>query len=187
MQPTSVSLLERLRGPASPEAWDRFVGLYTPMLYHWARRVGLQEADAFDLVQEVLVLLMRKLPEFQYDRRQSFRAWLLAVARNKWREMGRRRHLVPGDGNSQLTEVAGEDELGEIEEAEYRQSLVRQALRAIRGEFPATAWTAFQEHVLAGRDTEEVAAELGVRVGTVYAAKSRVLARLRQELDGLLD
>jgi RNA polymerase sigma-70 factor (ECF subfamily) len=68
MHTTSATLLERLRQPADQEAWARFVRLYTPLPYYWARRVGLQEQDAADLVQEVFAVLFQKLPEFTYDR-----------------------------------------------------------------------------------------------------------------------
>ena len=184
---TPASLLERLRRPGDAQAWERFVELYVPMLYHWARRTGLQEADAADLVQEVLALLFCKLPEFRYDPNRSFRAWLHAVTLNKWREGLRRRPPLPvGDGRP-APEPAAPDDVAAFEEAEYRQCLVRQALQALQGDFPPTTWKAFQEYVLAGRPAEQVAAELRLRVGTVYAAKSRILARLRQELDGLLD
>jgi DNA-directed RNA polymerase specialized sigma24 family protein len=76
---TSVSLIERLRDGGAGDAWARFVRLYTPMLLRWARRWGLQEADAADLTQDVLLLLVRKLPEFEYDARRSFRAWLFTL------------------------------------------------------------------------------------------------------------
>ncbi|MBI1914364.1 MAG: sigma-70 family RNA polymerase sigma factor [Planctomycetes bacterium] len=187
MQTTPVSLLERLRGPADPTAWARFVDLYTPLLYDWARRVGLQESDAADLVQEVLVLLLQKMPQFTYDRQLSFRGWLRTVTLNKWRELHRRRPAVILEDGTALAEVPGPDELAGFEEAEYRRHLVRQLLRAVRDEFPASTWKAFEQYVLAGRPAEEVAAELHLRPGTVYAAKSRVLRRLRRELDGLLD
>jgi RNA polymerase sigma-70 factor (ECF subfamily) len=184
---TSSSLLERLRRPADREAWSRFVELYTPLLYYWARQAGLQEADAADLVQEVLTLLFQKLPEFTYDRHKSFRARLHTVTLNKWRELRRRRAPAALDGGAALAEVPAADERGALEEAEYRRHLVQLALQALQAEFPATTWKAFQEYVVAGRGAEQVAAELGVRVGTVYAAKSRVLTRLRRELAGLLD
>ena len=181
---TPASLLERLRRAASPEAWARFVDLYTPLLYYWARRAGLQEADAADLVQDVLIVLFQKLPEFTYDPKRSFRGWLRTVTLNKWRE--RRRRQVPVAGAAPV-EAASEDPLGALEEMEYRQHLVQRALEGLRLEFPATTWDAFQGHVIAGRPAAEVAQALGVRLGTIYAAKSRVLARLRRELDGLLD
>jgi RNA polymerase sigma-70 factor (ECF subfamily) len=73
---TSSSLLNRVRQPEDRQAWDRFVALYTPLLYSWTFRVWLSEADAADLVQDVFVILLKKLPEFEYDPNQSFRAWL---------------------------------------------------------------------------------------------------------------
>lgn len=184
---TPLSLLERLRRPGDARAWDQFVHLYTPLLYHWARRAGLQEADAADLVQEVLLLLFRKLPEFHYDRQRSFRSWLRAVTLNKWRERHRRRDpLVAGNG-AELAEVADVCDMADFEEAEYRRSVVQQALRVLKEEFPSSTWKAFEEYVLADRPAEEVAAELRLRVGTVYAAKSRVLSRLHQHVEGLID
>jgi RNA polymerase sigma-70 factor (ECF subfamily) len=184
---TPVSLLERLRRPGDARAWDQFVQLYSPLLYHWARRKGLQEADAADLVQEVLLLLFRKLPEFIYDRQRSFRSWLRTVTLNKWLEGQRRRDPLAIGNGGDLAEIADADDMAAFEEAEYRRSVVQQALRVLCDEFPASTWRAFEEYVLAGRPAEEVAAELRLRVGTVYAAKSRVLSRLRQHVEGLLD
>src|ERR1700730_12188334 len=106
---TPASLLERLRRPGDAHAWARFVELYTPLLYDWARRAGLQQADAADLVQEVLVLLFQKLPEFTYDRQRSFRGWLRTVTLNKWRE-GRRRWQPATVEDKALAEVPGPDE-----------------------------------------------------------------------------
>ena len=186
MYTTSSSLLERLRRPDAGEAWARFVRLYTPLLFHWARRAGLPRQDAADLVQDVLTLLVRKLPAFRYDRRRSFRAWLRTVALNKWRER-RRAAPAPAEGAAVLEEVAAPDEMGAFEEEEYRNHLVGRALQSLRGEFPERTWEAFRRYAVAGEDAAAVAAALGLRLGSVYAAKSRVLARLREELEGLLD
>src|SRR4051794_39668704 len=95
MVQTPVSLLDRLRQPGAQEAWTRFVQLYTPLLYSWARQAGLQEHDAGDLVQDLFVLLMRKLPEFRYDPAKSFRAWLRTVLLNLWRDRCQRRAATP--------------------------------------------------------------------------------------------
>ena len=92
MDSTPVSLLERLRQPSDTLAWDRFVRLYTPLLYHWLRRTGLQEADAADLVQDVLTVLVTKLPEFVYDRGKRFHGWLRTLAVNRWRDLRSARH-----------------------------------------------------------------------------------------------
>jgi RNA polymerase sigma-70 factor (ECF subfamily) len=186
MVTTSPSLLQRLRRPDEPAAWARFVELYTPLLYHWARRAGLQEADAADLVQDVFAVLLRQMPLFAYDRHKSFRGWLRTVTLNKWRERQRRRAPGPPPDGA-LADLPGPDGLADFEEAEYRQHLARRALQLMQAEFPPAAWKACWEVVVAGRPAAEVAAELGVRVEAVYTAKSRILRRLRQEMAGLLD
>ena len=187
MHSTSLSLLERLRQPASQDAWARFVRLYTPLLYYWARRAGLQEADAADLVQDVFTLLVEKLPSFRHDGTGSFRSWLRTVTLNKWRERSRRAALpVTGDDGT-LAGLTTPDPLEECWEADYRRHLVGQALRLMRAEFHPTTWKACWEHVVSGKSAAEVAAELGLTPGAVRAAKFRVLSRLRQELHGLLE
>jgi RNA polymerase sigma-70 factor (ECF subfamily) len=185
---TPASLLDRLRRPDEPEAWPRFVQLYTPLLYAWARRAGLQEPDAADLVQDVLLLLVRKLPEFTYDRHKSFRAWLRTVTLNRWRETLRRRPppAQPLDGLGAPAEPAAED--GDaFAEAEYRGQLVARAQELVRGDFQPATWKAWCEYGVCGRPVEAVARELGLTPRAVYLAKARVLRRLRQELEGLLD
>jgi RNA polymerase sigma-70 factor (ECF subfamily) len=188
MNTTPVSLLERLRRPGEQEAWSRFVKLYTPLLYYWARRTGAQPPDAADLVQDVFTLLLQKLPEFTYDRHQSFRGWLRTVTLNKWRDhRKRRRPPLAGAEEAALEELPGPDGADVFEEQEYRQHLVSRALQVMRADFQDTTWKACWEHVVSGRPAAEVAAELGISAGAVYAAKFRVLGRLREELEGLLD
>jgi RNA polymerase sigma-70 factor (ECF subfamily) len=189
MHTTHPSLLEQLRQPASPTAagpaWGRFVQLYTPLLFFWGRRLGLQEQDAADLVQDVFATLLQKLPDFRYDSGRTFRGWLRTVILNKWRD--RRRRPAPallGSDAGGLADSADPDALGE---AEYRQHLVRRALHLMQAEFSDKTWKACWEHVAAGRPAAEVAAELGICPGAVYVAKARVLRRLREVLDGLLD
>jgi RNA polymerase sigma-70 factor (ECF subfamily) len=187
-QSTSVSLLERLRQPGQPDAWSRFVELYTPLLFYWARRTGLQSADAADLVQDVFAVLVRKLPEFRYDRQKSFRAWLRTVTLNKWRDRVRRLGRLPvEDAEADPDAQAGPDGLDELSEQEHRQFLLRQAMETMRAEFQPNTWQACWEHGFRQRPAAEVAAELGISENAVYIAKVRVLRRLRQELQGLLD
>jgi RNA polymerase sigma-70 factor (ECF subfamily) len=185
MQETPASLLERLRRPDEQAAWARFVDLYSPLIYYWARRVGLQPHDAADLVQEVFTLLVRKLPEFTYDRHKTFRGWLRTVTLNKWRE--RRRHrTVPAVDVGRADDVPAPQ--GEVLwQSEYRQQIVSRALEIMRTGFRPVTWKACWEVVVGGRPAPEVAAELGLTAGAVHAARFRVLARLRQELAGLLD
>jgi RNA polymerase sigma-70 factor, ECF subfamily len=187
MNTTSESLLERLRRPDAQEAWVRFVELYTPLIYYWARRAGLQTADASDLAQEVLTVLVQKLPEFQYDRHKSFRGWLRTVTLNKWRE-GRRRRELPREAlQNPLEEVPGPEDGASFGETEYREYLVGRALTMMQAEFEPTTWKACWEYVVGGRSVTSVASELSITTNAVYLAKSRVLRRLRVELDGLLD
>jgi RNA polymerase sigma-70 factor (ECF subfamily) len=188
MDSTSASLLERLRHPNASDAWRRFVRIYTPLLYYWARSADLPIHDAADLVQEVLLVLLQRLPEFQYDRSKSFRGWLRAIALNKWRERCRRFSAQPDKGgDAGLSGVADKEPIGAFEEAEYKAHLVRRALQIMKAEFCATTWQACWEVIVSGRSAKEVAVELGVSVDVVYSAKSRVLRRLREELDGLMD
>jgi RNA polymerase sigma-70 factor (ECF subfamily) len=181
MHTTSVALLDRLRQPADPEAWSRFVELYTPLLYRWACRLGLQDADALDLVQDVLGVLLVKMPAFQYDPGKSFRAWLHTVLLNHWRDR-RRQSLAPLPDD-----VPVPDPAEAVWEAEYRTYLVGRALRLMRADFEPTTWQACWETAAMGRPPAEVAAELGMTLTAVYIARSRVLRRLREELAGLFE
>ncbi len=181
---TPASLLDRLRKPDDGSAWDRFVELYTPLLYHWTRRLGLQDSDGSDLVQDVFLILWRKLPEFRYDSARSFHAWLKTVFLNRHRSRQRERQPVTSNGTA---EVVADDALGPLDDAEYARYLTRQAFRLIEREFPPVHQLAFRAYVLEGRDPAEVAGQLGLAPGTVYGIKSKVLSRLRQELRQLLD
>jgi RNA polymerase sigma-70 factor (ECF subfamily) len=188
MHTTSPSLLLQLRQPGQTNAWSRFVALYTPLLYYWARRLKLRDPEAADLVQEVLTTLVQKLPEFSYDPKASFRSWLRTVTLNKWRDLCRRQEQLPRatQDSSDLTITVPDNTLA-LEEAEYRQYLVGRALRLMQTDFQPTTWKACWECVVAGKSAAEVARELGMSVGAVRIAKSRVLHQLRQELDGLMD
>lgn len=184
---TPASLLERLRQPNQEQAWERFVGLYTPLLYHWARRTGCHESDAADLVQEVLTLLIRKLPEFTYDRNKTFRGWLRTVAQNCWRNLRRRAELPRAPNAPDLASVAAPENADPFWEVEYRERLVGRALELMQSEFQPTTWQACWRSVVEGQSAADVARDLGISPGAVYMAKARVLSRLRKELDGLVD
>jgi RNA polymerase sigma-70 factor, ECF subfamily len=185
MHTTPPSLLEQLRQPIHESAWQRFVQLYTPLLFFWARRLGLQDSDAADLVQDVFAILVRKLPTFEYDRDKSFRAWLRTVLLNRWRNQRAARTATVHD--KQEADPAGPDPVDAYGEAEYRRHLVARALDLMQAEFQPATWKACWELVVNGRPAAEVAAELGITINAVYLAKSRVLSRLRRELAGLLE
>ncbi len=187
MDTTSATLLERLRQPGDAEAWTRFVQLYTPLLFRWAKRLTQRDEDAADLVQEIFLLLLQKLPEFEYQPGRSFRGWLHTVMVNKWRERQRRPSPIALADLAILTNHPAPDSLGALDEAEYRQYLVDRALQLAQAEFEPACWKACWEHVVSGRPASAIGAELGMTAGAVYVAKHRVLRRLRHYLQGLLD
>jgi RNA polymerase sigma-70 factor (ECF subfamily) len=180
MLTTSASLLERLRQPAG-DAWARFVELYTPLLHRWACRLGLQEADAADLVQDVFGTLVQKLPAFEYDPGRSFRGWLRTVLVHHWYNWPRR-GAVPLN-----VDLPGSDPADEVQEEEYRCYLVGRALKVMQTDFEPPTWKACWECVVNGRSAAEVADELGVSTAAVYIARSRVLRRLREEFRGMIE
>jgi RNA polymerase sigma-70 factor (ECF subfamily) len=181
-------LLDRLRHPEERAAWDRFIELYTPLLYHWAGQLGLQGHDAADLVQDVFAVLVQRLPDFTYDPNKRFRNWLWTILLNRWREIGRRRSTATLENGAACDDsVAVPDPLEVHVEEEYRRYLVGRALEIMKAEFQPTTWKACWEHVVSGHSAAEVAAQLGISEGAVYVAKHRVLRRLRKELEGFLD
>jgi RNA polymerase sigma-70 factor, ECF subfamily len=181
MHTTNVSLLERLRDPDNQSGWARFVELYTPLLCSWGRRAGLQEPDVADLVQDVFQVLLRRLPEFHYDRAGTFRGWLRTVLINQVRTRLRRRVEHPLNGE----EPASPDAPDEWMEKEYSDYLVARALHIMKTDFQPATWQACWQHVVCSRTAADVAEEVGLSVKAVYSAKARVLQRLRQELEGL--
>jgi RNA polymerase sigma-70 factor, ECF subfamily len=187
MLTTSPTLLNWLRQTSQPEAWARFNHLYTPLLLAWARRQGFQEADAQDLVQEVLVKLVRELPTYERGEGQSFRGWLFRLTVNQCRDFRRRKATRALPGADGLSGVSADDPVSELEETEYRRLLARRGLEVIRADFSETTFTAFTRVMVEGRSPADVAAELNLSVNAVFLARHRVLTRLRQELDGLLE
>jgi RNA polymerase sigma-70 factor (ECF subfamily) len=186
MNTTSASLLERLRQPAAQEDWDRFVRLYTPLLFYWARHtLHLQQQDAADLVQDVFLVLVQKLRRFGYDQDGSFRGWLRTVLLNVWRN-DQRRHRLPVDG-APPSDLPGVNNIAWFEDDEEKRYLAARALEMIQKRFETPTWKAFWETRVCGRPIEEVAAELGVTVNAVYVARSKVLSLLRLEFGPLLD
>lgn len=183
---TPVSLLHRLRESGDELAWARFVALYTPLMRRWASRLRASGQDSDDLAQEVLVAVVRAMPEFQYDAKRRFRGWLWTVTKNKWRELLRRRAVTNRDAVA-LDEQPIDDPVEATDAAEYHRYLVGRAVNLMKAEFQPTTWQAFLETTVEDRPAALVASRLGITVGAVYAAKARVLRRLRQELEGLTD
>jgi RNA polymerase sigma-70 factor (ECF subfamily) len=185
---TPLSLLQRLQRSPQAESWERFVDLYAPLLFAWTARLRLSDHDAADLVQDVFATLVEKLPHFQYDADKSFRAWLKTILLNRWRQWQRKAAAASrGGGNAALADLSCEAEEPDLAEEEYRRHLAQRALAIMQADFEPTTWKACWELVVNERSAVEVAAELGITINAVYLAKSRILRRLREELQGLLD
>ncbi|MBA4188629.1 MAG: sigma-70 family RNA polymerase sigma factor [Planctomycetaceae bacterium] len=187
----SSSLLERLQRHDAV-AWQRMVQLFTPLVYQWARRSGLGEFDSADVVQDVFAGTLRGINRFtRVNPGDTFRGWLHQITRNKIVDFHRQRAGSPiaeggSTANLRLHSVAQEAQFVSDDDAESTECLVRRGLELIRGEFEPRTWLAFEAVATGERPAAEVATELGMSVGAVYVAKSRVIKRLRAELEGLI-
>jgi RNA polymerase sigma-70 factor (ECF subfamily) len=186
---TRPSLLIRVRDPQDAEAWGQFVALYGPMIYQFVRKQGLQEADAADLTQIVLQAVTDAMKGLEYDpQRGTFRSWLHKVVRNqlsKFRAQQRKSPRGSGDSDAQewLDELADTDP-GTIElwDREYQRQLFLWAGERVKARCDPTSWQAFWLTAVDGQGASEVARSLEMSVGAVYTARSRILDRIRKEI-----
>ena len=187
VETTRASLLVRIRDLRDEIAWSEFAALYTPLIYRFAKQAGLQDADASLVTQDVLVTVARTIHRFEYDRRNgSFRGWLKVVTRSRLSDFmqAQGRH-VQGSGDTGVLNVMNEQPdpaHPDLWEREFRRSLFEWAVERIRCDFEDSTWQAFWQTSVDAREPREVAEELGLSVGAVYIARSRVLARLRAEV-----
>ena len=192
MSETSASLLDRLRQSDQPQAWHCLVDVYAPMIRRWLSRYGVREHDADDIMQEVLTVLIRRVPEFERERTGSFRRWLRTITVNCLRDYAKRHFKHTATGGSEfaaMVEQLADDQSGQsqIWEQEHQQHLIDWLLERIRPEFQETTWLAFHSVAIEGKPAKVVAEQCGITTNAVFIAKSRVLSRLRQEGAGLIE
>lgn len=184
---TRPSLLVRIRDLENQRAWEEFVEIYTPLVYGYCCRRGLQDADAADVSQDVMRAVALAIRKFEYDpQRGRFRDWLLTVVRSKLQNFlaGRARH-PQGTGDTavhQFLEAQPAPEEHSDWDRDYDHRLFCWAAEQIRSEFKEPTWQAFWQTVMEERPGKEVAARIGLSVGAVYIARSRVLARLKEKI-----
>jgi RNA polymerase sigma-70 factor (ECF subfamily) len=174
----------------NPEAWDRLVRLYGPVVYGWSRRSGVGEEDSSDVVQEVFRAVFRAIGDFRRDREgDSFRKWLVAITRNKINDHFRRQQLQPiakgGTAARRQLEDVAEAVSADGSLEGQTSDLARRALALLETDFQPNTWQAFWKTAVEKRPAADVAEELQMSVPAVWKAKSRVMLRLREELSGL--
>jgi RNA polymerase sigma-70 factor (ECF subfamily) len=185
---TRATLLLRVRDSRDKDAWAQFVAIYAPLIFAFARKKGLQDADAADVTQDVLNSVAGAMPRLEYDPdRGSFRGWLLTVVRNKLRDFHERRH-IPAAGDTDAIRRLQEHPAPQFDEdalwrQEYRQRLFGWAADHVRPTVEESTWQAFWQTAVEGKKASEVGRNLGLSVAAVYMAKSRVLTRIKEHIE----
>jgi RNA polymerase sigma-70 factor (ECF subfamily) len=185
---TEVSLLQKVRrDPADQDAWRRFDARDGPLVHGWCRHWGAQEADAQDVTQTVLAHLAGRLKTFEYDPARRFRGWLRTVARHAWAAFVAGREKEPaGTGDSDtgrlLHSVEARDDLARRLQEEFDQELLEVATRRVQACVEPRTWEAFLLTARERLPAADVATRVGMKVATVYVARSKVQRLLREEL-----
>lgn len=191
MLTTQLSLIHRLRNVDDHEAWQAFVELYYPVIVRSLLRKGLSCNDAEDAAQQVLFSVARSLAKRPYDpNRARFRTWLEQVTRNAALNALQRAPQDRGLGGEDQCLALDQLQQPENErllEHEYRKQLFHTAAQAIAGEFEATTWESFWRTAVLGESIESVANALGKSAGSIYAARSRIIRRLKSEIECMTD
>jgi RNA polymerase sigma-70 factor (ECF subfamily) len=185
---TRVTLLGRLRhDPTDQAVWEEFVEHYGPRIYGWCRKWNLQEADAQDVTQNVLLRLAEKLRDFSYDPSRSFRAWLKTLTHHAWSdfvESRRRPGLGSGDSGVEglLLSVEAREDLVKQLEAEFDREILEEAMIRVRLRVAPQTWEAFRLTALEGLSGAEAGQRIPMQVAQVFVAKRRVQKMLQEEV-----
>jgi RNA polymerase sigma-70 factor (ECF subfamily) len=189
---TRASLIVRIRDPRDEQAWSEFLEIYEPLVYRLARSKGFQDADAAELTQEVFLAVSSAVERWDPDpARGKFRNWLFRIARNLMINLlAKQRRHPQGSGKTQIRELLeaqpapnGEDSA--LFEHQYKREAFRWAAERVRLDFRDSTWQAFWQTAVEEQPCADVAQRLGMSVGAVYIARSRVMARLRQKIERL--
>ena len=188
---TRASLLVQIRDGNNHGAWQEFMKLYGPVVYGFARKRGLQDADAADLMQDVMRSVSSAIGRLDYNRdKGTFRGWLFTITRNRvFTFLSARRHRPQGSGDTsthQMLDTQPNASDGtDVWEVEYQRRIASIAMERVKSEFTENTWQAFWQTAVEGKSAADVASQVGMSPGAIYVAKSRVLARLKQEVESM--
>ena len=193
-KPTSISLLNQVISGEDDSAWQRLHGLYAPMIRNWLSRQQIVGAEADDLAQDVLVVVLRKLPSFEHNGRAgAFRKWLRMIVVNCSRDFWSSKRIRPASpGSTQFLNVLnslGDDssELTQKWNQDHDVYVMKKLMKDVQALVEPVTWQAFQLTSVEGKSPAEAAQQLKIAVGSVYTAKSRVLSKLRALAENLID
>ena len=184
---TRKSLLIRIKDRDDTESWSQFVDLYGPLVYRFGKRKRLQDADASDMMQDVMQRVAQSIEKFEYDPALGrFRSWLFLISRQCIANQLKRKARQPiGSADSKVARIleqAPTEQDESVWEDEYRHHILNWAMDQIRIQFSESTWQAFHETAFKNRSASEVASDLNMSVGAVYIAKSRITKRLREKV-----
>ena len=183
MDTTNQSLLRRVKNPRDSTAWREFVGLYRPILVSYGRAWGLKHADAEDVAQSCLETLVRRMPRFEYCREKGrFSNWLRGLANNLVKKHLSKRRMPRASTSVLGAAVKADNERLELWERIWFRDHLRYCLAAVRKEFAASTFKAFERSVLDEWPVKKVCDKLHLNRNQVYLARSRVLRRLRERM-----
>lgn len=190
---TRQSLLLRLHDHADVEAWDEFVAIYRPVILRVAAAKGMQPADADDLAQQVLISVANSIDRFDPENPVAkFRTWLRRIAQNAILNALRKQSSQRGVGDAPLhdmleSQAVSDNADSRLLQTEFRRELFQIAAKQIQREVSPVLWASFWQTSVEQQDVAAVAAELGTSVGSVYASRSRVMKRLREHVQRLIE
>lgn len=190
---THPSLLIRLRDDRDDEAWSRFAETYIPIVHGFVSRQGLQDSDAVEITQDVMMAVSSGIRKFEHraEIEGSFRRWLFTIVRNRLRDFWRKeRRQVRGTGDTIANQIlnqlpAAADELSEQWNEEYQRRLFHTAARQVKGDFSDSTWNAFWRTTVNGESPQDVAVSLEISVPAVYMSKRRIVKRIQEYISFL--
>lgn len=185
---TRQSLIAGVKSPHNHQAWEEFVVIYRPLIYRMARRRGMQDADAQDAAQDILARVAGAIEHYEPRPDIRFRHWLRHVARNAILTALSRQPRDLGAGDSEIHDLLNRQVAGALDfdaelATEYQREQYLQAAAIVRSEVNLETWQAFELTVVQGQTCEEAASAIGKSIGTVYAARSRIIKRLRDQIE----